>query len=284
MLTDIRSVELLSSHSKIPALYASHLKAESSDPNHRIRIIRSQRLRAVNRYRNPETQQLEPNTRDPKPERPETQNPTPKTRNPKCKQAMETLEEESEEGGEVLREPSHHSENSQPRTSRRYFPKPESRNLNPAAPNLKPESRNSNPAAPDPKPESRNSNPQPHTRDSNPESLNPNPESRMPKFETRIQESKPRNPEPQSRYLNPETRIPKSESRNPEPASRVDEVDTVHRDWYIIAEQPAPEPHLAHPEGCDALSIVPVTVPRVSRSCEHFPDGFDLHLLQCCAL
>ena len=28
-----------------------------------------------------------------------------------------------------------------------------------------------------------------------------------------------------------------------------------------------------------ALRIVLVTVPRVSRSCEHFPDGFDLHLL-----
>jgi len=51
------------------------------------------------------------------------------------------------------------------------------------------------------------------------------------------------------------------------------------RDWYFIAEQPAPAPHLAHPEGCAALRIVLVTVPRVSRSCEHFPDGFDLHLL-----
>jgi len=26
--------------------------------------------------------------------------------------------------------------------------------------------------------------------------------------------------------------------------------------------------------------VVLVTVPRASRSCEHFPDGFDLHLLQ----
>jgi len=51
------------------------------------------------------------------------------------------------------------------------------------------------------------------------------------------------------------------------------------RDWYVIAEQPAPAPHLAHPEGCADLHIVLVTVPRVSRSCEHFPDGFDLHLL-----
>ena len=34
---------------------------------------------------------------------------------------------------------------------------------------------------------------------------------------------------------------------------------------------------LAHLEGCAALRIVLVTVPRVSRSCEHFPDGFDLH-------
>ena len=52
------------------------------------------------------------------------------------------------------------------------------------------------------------------------------------------------------------------------------------RDRYFIAEQPAPAPHLAHPEGCAALRIVLVTVPRVSRSCEHSPDGFDLHLLR----
>jgi hypothetical protein len=45
--------------------------------------------------------------------------------------------------------------------------------------------------------------------------------------------------------------------------------------WYFIAEQQAPAPHLAHPEGCAALSIVlVVTVPRVSRSCENFPNGF----------
>ena len=36
--------------------------------------------------------------------------------------------------------------------------------------------------------------------------------------------------------------------------------------------------HLAHPEGSAALRILRVTVPRVSRSCEHFPGGFDLHL------
>ena len=51
------------------------------------------------------------------------------------------------------------------------------------------------------------------------------------------------------------------------------------RDWYVIAEQPAPAPHLAHSEECAALRIVLVTVPRVSRSCENFPDGIDLHLL-----
>ena len=45
------------------------------------------------------------------------------------------------------------------------------------------------------------------------------------------------------------------------------------RDWYFIAKQPAPTPHLAHPEGCAALCIVIVTVPRVSRSCELCPDG-----------
>ena len=43
------------------------------------------------------------------------------------------------------------------------------------------------------------------------------------------------------------------------------------RDCYFIAEQPAP----AHPEGRAALRIVLVTVPRASRSCEHFPDGLE---------
>ena len=42
------------------------------------------------------------------------------------------------------------------------------------------------------------------------------------------------------------------------------------RDWYCIAEQPAPAPHLAHPEGRAALRIMLVTVPCVSRSCERF--------------
>jgi len=49
--------------------------------------------------------------------------------------------------------------------------------------------------------------------------------------------------------------------------------------YYCTVEQPAPTPHLARPGGCAALRIVQVTVPCVSRSCEHFPDGFDLHLL-----
>ena len=50
------------------------------------------------------------------------------------------------------------------------------------------------------------------------------------------------------------------------------------REWYSVTEQPAPAPHLARPDGCDALRIV--LVPRVSRSCEHLPDGFDLNLLR----
>ena len=50
----------------------------------------------------------------------------------------------------------------------------------------------------------------------------------------------------------------------------------LQRDEYFIAEQPAPAPHLAHPEGCAAVRIVLVTVPRVSRSREHFLDGFDV--------
>ena len=38
----------------------------------------------------------------------------------------------------------------------------------------------------------------------------------------------------------------------------------------LIVEQPAPAPHLAHPEGRAALRIVLITVPRVSRSCARF--------------
>jgi len=57
------------------------------------------------------------------------------------------------------------------------------------------------------------------------------------------------------------------------------EVDEPGRDWYFTDEQPAPAPHLARPEGRAALRIALITVPRASRSCEHFPDGFDLHLL-----
>ena len=54
----------------------------------------------------------------------------------------------------------------------------------------------------------------------------------------------------------------------------------LYRDWYSIAEKPAPALHLAHPEGCAALRILLVAVPRVRHSFEHFSDGFDLHLLQ----
>ena len=43
------------------------------------------------------------------------------------------------------------------------------------------------------------------------------------------------------------------------------------RDWYFIAKQSASAPHM--------LRIVPHTVPRVGRSYQHFPDGFELHLL-----
>ena len=43
------------------------------------------------------------------------------------------------------------------------------------------------------------------------------------------------------------------------------------RDSYFIADQPDPAPHLAHPDGCAALRIMLVAVPRVSRSC-YTPD------------
>jgi len=48
----------------------------------------------------------------------------------------------------------------------------------------------------------------------------------------------------------------------------------------LLPNKPAPAPHLAHPERSAALHIVLVSVPRISHSCEHFHDGFDLHLLQ----
>ena len=58
-------------------------------------------------------------------------------------------------------------------------------------------------------------------------------------------------------------------------------VSGVHlRDWYSIAEQAAPAPHLAHPRECAAFCIALATVPRIRCSCEHFPDGFDLQLLR----
>ena len=80
----------------------------------------------------------------------------------------------------------------------------------------------------------------------------------------------------------PGPRSPKCRRVNIASKFKVDVSTLPHRcprDWYFIAKQPAPVPHLAHPEGCAALRIWLVTVPRVSRSCEHFPDGFDLHLL-----
>ena len=49
---------------------------------------------------------------------------------------------------------------------------------------------------------------------------------------------------------------------------------------FFFDAHAAPAPHLAHPEGCAALRVVLVTVPRVSRSCENLLDGFDLRLLQ----
>ena len=41
--------------------------------------------------------------------------------------------------------------------------------------------------------------------------------------------------------------------------------------WLFVAKHPASAPHM--------LRNVPHTVPRVGRSYEHFPDGFEFHLL-----
>ena len=60
--------------------------------------------------------------------------------------------------------------------------------------------------------------------------------------------------------------------------SSADEACLRLRNCYFIGQHPAPAPHLAHPEGCAVRNIALVTVPRVSRSCEHFPGGLDLHL------
>ena len=57
--------------------------------------------------------------------------------------------------------------------------------------------------------------------------------------------------------------------------------DLNERDWYFIAKQPAPAPHLhIQRDGRATLRIVIVTLPCVGRSCEHFSDGFHLHLQQ----
>ena len=42
-------------------------------------------------------------------------------------------------------------------------------------------------------------------------------------------------------------------------------------DWLFVAKQPASAPHMRR--------NVPHTVPRVGRSYEHFPNGFEFHLL-----
>ena len=63
----------------------------------------------------------------------------------------------------------------------------------------------------------------------------------------------------------PQRGVSKSTAREEEAqAFRYTQVPT--RDWYFIPEQQAPAPHLANLEGCAALRIVLVTVPRVSHS------------------
>ena len=71
------------------------------------------------------------------------------------------------------------------------------------------------------------------------------------------------------------------EEAHPRRVGRARACPSEHRYWCFSAEQPAPVPHLAHPEGCAAhpegcaaLRIVLVTAPRVSLSCGNFPDGF----------
>ena len=53
------------------------------------------------------------------------------------------------------------------------------------------------------------------------------------------------------------------------------------RDWCVGAEQLAPEPDLAHLEGCAALRIVLVSVPRVTALASTRPatqrSGFRFH-------
>ena len=48
----------------------------------------------------------------------------------------------------------------------------------------------------------------------------------------------------------------------------------------LLPKKTAPAPHLAHLEGCASLRIMLVTVPCLCCSCEHFPDRFDLNLIQ----
>jgi hypothetical protein len=85
----------------------------------------------------------------------------------------------------------------------------------------------------------------------------------------------PLNPELEAYTISCQDLNPKPQTQNPKPGTLRPKCD-----WYFVAEQPAPAPHLAHPEGCAALRIVLLTVLRASRSCEHFSDGFDLHVLR----
>ena len=50
---------------------------------------------------------------------------------------------------------------------------------------------------------------------------------------------------------------------------------SLERDWYFIAEHPAPAPHLAHPEGCAALRIN-LSYPAYTVQCAAFVIGAKL--------
>ena len=95
-------------------------------------------------------------------------------------------------------------------------------------------------------------------------------ESETRKMKTEIRKTKTVTQKNEERNLNAETQHPRPKPRNPKPQNRKTKPhgeDVVHKDWYFVAQQPAPATHLAHPSARATLRIVQVDVPRLSRYC-----------------
>ncbi|KAJ1464447.1 hypothetical protein T484DRAFT_1649590, partial [Baffinella frigidus] len=100
------------------------------------------------------------------------------------------------------------------------------------------------------------------------------PQTPNPEPETQNTKSWARNLKPETRSPDPQTRNPKPPNPNPKPqtlssqgcrslpsppraqARRPVAIQPHERDWYFIAEQLAPAPHLARPVGRAALTHI----------------------------